>query len=393
MIWELFLSFKFLTAKKKHALISVISLISVAGITIGVAALIVVLAVMSGFDNELKEKIIGFNSEILVEKEAGISDYVSLSEELVRVNGIESVAPFVNAQALLVNNAKTAGVIIRGIDIDVEKNTTSLKKYITKGEFRLSEGEVIMGSELAKKFGANISSTISLVSPVTNKSYDFKIAAFFNSGMYDYDANIVFINIPDARRILNLGDLVGGFEIKIKDRFSPEEVKNNIAAILGYDYTIRTWMESNKSFFSALKLEKLTMFVILTLIVIVAALNIATSLIMTVMEKTKDIGILRAIGATKRSIMAIFALNGTLIGLGGTGLGVGLGILLANVLKKYQFVDIPKDIYYIDKIPVLIIQSDVLAIAISSIVITFLATIYPAYKAASLNITDALRYE
>lgn len=392
-MWQLFLSFRFLTAKKKHAFISVISLISVAGIAIGVAALITVLSVMSGFDNELKEKIIGLNSEILIEKDNGINNYKTISAEIAKVEGVSNIAPFINSQALISADNKTTGIIIRGIDSELEKGVTKLEKFVTIGSYKLTGSDIIAGSELAKKLGVNIGDDISLISPVTKKTYTFKIKGIFNSGMYDYDANIVFIDLADAKNIFNLPDVIGGFELKVKKDFNLTDVKINIQNVLPKDYSVRTWMEANKNLFSALKLEKIVMFIILTLIVVVAALNIASSLIMTVMEKTKDVGILRAIGATKKSIMAIFAINGMMIGLLGTALGVIFGIGISNIIKKYQFVQIPKDIYYIDKIPAEIVPSDVFIIAVSSVIITFIATIYPAFKASNLNITDALRYE
>ena len=370
-----------------------VSFISIMGVAVGVTALIVVLAVMNGFDNDLREKIVGTNSHIVIEKEGGIEDYDSLVN---RVNGLPHVissAPFVNGQALIRHKDQVIGVIFRGIDPEREKKVTDIEKYLQEGVFSLEKDSVLIGKELAWRLGLKPGDEISLISAATTIPKFFTVAGVFNSGMFDYDMNLVFTNMEGAQDFYGIDNLAGGIGVKIDNVYRADSVKNEIQEEIGFDYWVRSWTDLNKNLFSALKLEKVTMFVILALIVLVACFNIAGTLIMVVMEKTKDIGILKSIGAANSGIRNIFMLNGFLVGVLGTVLGAAGGFFLCHLLKTYQFIKLPRDIYYIDRLPVNLRIVDSLAVVIVAITISLVSTLYPAWKAARMEPVDALRYE
>ena len=276
-----------------------------------------------------------------------------------------------------------------------------------KGVLSLSDGSIVIGSELADKLGLKVGDIISLISPssVDLKSIGFlgtfkvegrnyKVTGIFTSGMYDYDMNLGYVNIAEAQKLSGItGNTVSGLAIKVENADDVDSTRRALQAMLGAPYDVRTWVDMNRNLLAALKLEKTVMFIILTLIVMVACFNIASTLIMTVLEKTKDIGILKAIGATNLNVMAVFALQGGFIGIIGTSLGTALGVGLSYLLKTYKFINLPKEIYYIDKLPVRLEQGDIQLIVLSSILISFIATIYPAYKASKLQPVEALRYE
>jgi len=254
-------------------------------------------------------------------------------------------------------------------------------------------GQIAVGSELARMFDLKAGSELSVLSPVDGKKYNFQVSGIFKCGMYDYDSNVVFCGINDAQNIFASPGAVSGIGIKLKNAYLAESFARKLRMDLNYMYTVKTWADLNSNLFSALKLEKLTMFVILALIVIVACFNIASTLIMMVLEKIKDIGILKSIGATRRTINIIFTLQGLLIGFIGTLLGLGAGLGLCGLLKKYQFIQLPKEIYYIDHLPIQIQYSDITVICVAAVLISLAATVYPAKQAARLEAVEALRYE
>ena len=310
MGWQLFVALRYLTSKHKEKFISIISLISVLGVAVGVAALIVVIAVMSGFDNDLKEKMIGTNAHMVVEAEYGMKPSDEILSRITTTPHVLAASFYLQGQALIRSNENVTGVIVKGIDPVREENVSKIKIYITKGAVDLADDGIIIGSELAARLKLKLGDAISLVSQSDTKGEKFKVAGIFTSGMYEYDMNLVYLDIKKAQDLFAAPGLVSGVSIKANDAFDVLSIKNELRKKLGPEFTVRTWMEMNKNLIAALKLEKTVMFLILTLIVIVACLNIASALIMTVLEKTKDIGILKAIGASNDNIMAIFAMEG-----------------------------------------------------------------------------------
>lgn len=407
-MFELFLGMRYLRAKRKQAFISVITVISVLGVMMGVMALVVVLSVMNGFRADLMSKILGVNSHLLVLSYKGaFKDYERISENLAKLDGVVASTPFIYSQVMLNNAGNVSGAVLRGLDPKSVGNVTAVERMIKDGSLSNLESRadgfpvIIIGHELSRQIGAYPGDILTLVSPegkltplgrVPN-TRRYKVTAVFDSGMYEYDASMAFISLKEAQDFLALGDRVTGLEVRVRDVNKSDSIAMKIQEDLGYPYWTKDWKMMNRSLFSALKLEKVSMFVILTMIVLVGALNIISTLVMLVMEKTRDIAILRAMGASAKSIMSVFMLQGLLVGLVGTlaGLISGLGICL--LLARYEFISLPPDVYYISTLPVRVEFMDVLFVALAAVVISFFATIYPSWHASKLNPVEAIRYE
>lgn len=393
---ELFISWRYLITKRKEKFISLISVISILGISIGVAALIIVIAVMTGFDKDLKDKIVGNYSHITLSSHKLISEegYQAILKEIAVNPHIKGLSPNVAGQLLLKQENRLFAVSLKGINPDTESSVTRINNYLISGTINgLGPGNVIIGKELAFYLGANLDSVILAYSP-TGKAYNLKVSGIFNSGMYDYDLNLVFTDLKTAQDLLGLAGQYSSVAIKLDNLYLAGKVRDELSAILGIEYNLKTWAEANQNFFAALKLEKLTMFIILTLIILVASFNIVSTLIVLVVDKTKDIGILKAIGMNSRQIRYIFTCEGFIIGALGTLFGALGGTALCLLLKKYQFIKLPQDIYYIDRLPVSIEWwPDITLIILAAMFITLVSTIYPANKAAKLKTVEALRYE
>ncbi|OEU46515.1 MAG: ABC transporter permease [Desulfobacterales bacterium S3730MH5] len=409
MSFELFISLRYLRARRKQAFISVISFISVAGVMLGVMAMMVVLAVMTGFGRDIQSKILGANAHIRVMSLSGKLDH--RDKVMTRIEALEDVkatAPFIYSQIMLRCGSRVSGAILRGIDpsragrvVDLEKSVKGTDLSVLGG--RDAPHGIILGKELSRTLTAYPGDEVYVVSPFGGSltpvggriphMKKFKVVGLFDSGMYDYDTSFAYVSIESAQQLLRLGRSVHGIEVKVDDIYSVERISRSIIDRLGAAYWTQDWMQTNKNLFSALKLEKTVMFIILALIILVAAFNIISTLIMMVMEKTKDIAILKSMGASSKSIMKIFVLDGLVIGVVGTILGVIGGSLLCFLLKRYEFVKLPSDVYYISTLPVRVEVLDVALIALSAMAISLLATIYPSYQASRLDPAAALRYE
>jgi lipoprotein-releasing system permease protein len=418
MAYELFIGLRYLKAKRKQTFISVITLISILGIMVGVTALIIVLSVMTGFEETLKEKILGLNAHVVVLGFGrSLSDHAHVAEEVRRVEGVTGASPFTYNQAMISARSGATGAVVRGLDLETMGSVTVLPERIVEGSLeglKATFGDtelpgIVIGSELSKTIGASTGDTVSLISPLGTmtpagpvpRMASFRVAGIFEFGMYEYDSSMAFVSLDNAQRFFRLGDLVSGVEVKITDIYDAERVSGDIMQRLKGDYWTRTWMEMNKNLFSALKLEKAAMLIILMLIVLVAALNIISTLIMVVMEKHKDIAILKSLGATSASIMKIFMIEGVIIGFTGTLLGTVVGVAAAINLERivamiegaFNFKLLPPSIYYIDKMPSKVEPTTVLLIVAISLGISFLATLYPSWQASRLNPVEGLRYE
>lgn len=413
MAVEAFIGWRYLKAKRKQTFISLITFISLAGVALGVTALIVVLAVMSGFQEDLKNKILGVNSHIVVLKYGDPMDnYQELLLKVAGHSGVVSVDPFIYSQVMISAVGGVTGAVLRGLDPDLAAEHGHLKSIMRVGRLEDLKKPVtignapgptaLIGSELARQLGVLKGDTVKIIAPMGQvtplggrapKVRHFKVTGIFESGMYEYDSTLIYVGLDQAQDFLGLGRTVTGLEIKVKDVYRADTIRLAIIETLGSSYWAKDWMQMNRNLFSALKLEKVAMFIILTLTVLVAAFNIISTLTMVVMEKTRDIAVLMSMGATRRTVMKIFVFQGLVIGVLGTIVGLGGGVALCQILAKYQFIKLPSDIYYITTLPVLMQTSDVALITCSSVVISFLATLYPAWQASRLNPVEALRYE
>jgi len=420
MAYELFIGLRYLRAKRKQTFISVNSIISMVGIFLGVAALIVVLAVMNGFETNLREKILGINSHIvLMEYHGGMKDYTQVAERVETVPGVVASTPFIYGQAMVKNRGRVTGVVIRGISLDTVFTVitfgTTVAGRIDDLAVAADEDDgdarpgIVVGTELAENLGMRVDDIIEVVSPLgvstpmgpVPRIKKFRVVGVFDSGFYEYDSSLVFMNLADAQQFLNMRDIVTGLEIKVDNVYHAKEIAHAIEDELGTPYWARNWMEMNRNLFSALKLEKVVMFIILCLIVLVAAFNIITTLIMSVMEKNKDIAILKSMGASSRSIMTIFMIQGLIIGVVGTitgciaGLSIALNLerLTAWIERTFGLTILPKDVYYLNELPSKVNDGDVVIIVIVTMVLCFFASIYPAWSASKLDPAEALRYE
>jgi len=404
--YQFFIACRYFKSKKKQRGISINTFISISGFALGVMTLITVLSVMSGFHEDLQEKILGVNAHIVALSYQGkVRDYDAVREKINGIDGVIDSSPFIYGQVMLRFGDRAQGVVVRGIDPVTGTGTINILKDLKEGSISNLNNKdmpgIIIGRELLRRLGLFIGDTVDMISPMSEagplgmipKMKKFRIAGVFEAGMYEYDSSLAFININDAQKFFQKGDSVTGIEVKIEDVYHADKLARDIEIMLGPPYYAKDWMQMNRNLFSALKLEKIVMFVILTLIVIVASFNIISNLIMIVVEKGREIAIIKAMGATSKGIMAIFMIHGVIIGIIGTVIGVAGGYVLCQVLKKYQFISLPADVYYLSYLPVKIDIYDFIVVPAAALLISFLATIYPSLQAAKLDPVESLRYE
>jgi lipoprotein-releasing system permease protein len=421
--YEIFIGLRYLRAKRRNRTISLNTMVSIAGITLGVAALIGTVGIMTGFKEDIQAKILGTTAHIIVQDRMkdSMSDYDPVTKQVATVPGVVAATPFVLKQVLLTTQTGVQGIVIRGIDPQREGTVTELAKNLSTGQLadlsrpvkvkqppadnptgpavETEKPGIILGKELALRLGVFVGDTINVVSPIgpisaigmVPKIRTFALVALFQSGMYEYDSSLAYIDLAEAQKFFNMGLTVTGIEIKVTDVFRAAETARSVEQSLGFAYGARDWMQMNRNLFSALKLEKTMMFLLLVLITIVASFNIVSTLTMIVTEKQKEIAILKAMGATRKSIRRIFMLNGLIIGLSGTAIGIPLGYAFLWLIQTFWTFD--PSVYYISRIPVHVQAMDVFLVAGSAIVISFAATVYPSLQAAKLEPVAALRYE
>ena len=385
---------RYLCSRRRERFITVIGAIAVLVVALGVAALIVVLAVMTGFDQDLQSKIIGANAHLVIQADGPLAQPAVVIERLAaQVPEVVAASPFAQGQALFERGTYSTGVIVRGIDPAREVHVTELNTFLVEGSPDPGPDGVLLGQVLATRMGVTRGGTVQVVTPSHRTPRPLTVTGLFASGMYDYDANLALTRLETAQQLLGLSQGVTGVGVRIEDPLQADRVKSQVQRALGYPYWTLTWMDQNKNLFAALKLEKLVMFLILTLIVLVACFNIVATLLMMVVERIRDIGILKAVGATKGFVRRVFTTVGLAIGGLGTLLGFAGGVGLCEFLRRSQLVKLPPDIYYLDHLPVQIIWGDVALVVAAAFVISWLACLYPAAVAARFHPVDALRYE
>jgi len=407
MSYEFFIAKRYLTAKRKQAFISVITFISILGITIGVMALVIAIALITGFQSDVQDKILGSTSHIMVSDFSGegLKDYDQLISRIKTIKGVSSATPVVYDTVLLSGPYKNSGAILRGVVFDLEKEPSPWLKKLEKGHIPLKDTKregILLGRNIAVALGGGIGDVVTVLtsssrlSPVglIPKRKKFMVTGIFYSGLYEFDSSTALISLEAAQDLFGLDNSrVSMIHVNIEDIFKAPEISVKIREVLPPETYTTTWMELNKSLFSALKLEKKLMFFTITLIILVAALNIIATLILMVMEKTKDIGILIAMGATSQSIRKIFFLQGAMIGLIGTAVGSTLGLIWCWLANTFEIIKVPVDIYQIAFVPFHIKLLDLLIIIGVSLFISFFSTLFPSQRASRIDPVKALKYE
>jgi lipoprotein-releasing system permease protein len=404
--FEAFVATRYLLAKRKQAFISVISLISTLGVTVGVMALVIALALMTGLQGELRDRIVGSNAHIYVWRQGGIVDYHAEVEKLRQVPHVLGAAPAVLDKALITAGREESFITVKGIDPDLEPNVTDIKTAMRSGSLSALEprtpdalGGILLGSDLAASLGVTIGDSVTLFTPrgtlspmgLIPRTKRLRVAGIFTLGLYEFDDTYGFVSLDIARRLLDKD--VDFIQLRVDDIYAAPQIARSIPPRLGSQYMTQDWADMNKSLFSALWLEKMAISLTIGLIVMVAALNIVASLILLVMEKHRDIAILKTMGASARSVTTIFMMQGLIIGIVGTTVGASAGYTLSYVLDRYKVIRVPVDVYQVSHVPFTVLPLDFALVVVAAVLVCFFATIYPSRQAARLDPAQALRYE
>ena len=409
MSFAFFVARRYLFARRKQAFIYVISIMSILGVALGVAALVVVLGVYNGLTTDMRDKILGANAHGIVMSYMpdAFAEHPELLGEVIKTPGVTGATPFIYTEVMLSAGKGVKGLVLRGIDPRTAPSVLTMLRKMKRGSIaRLSQSDglpgIVIGEELAKRIGLGIGSRVNLLSPSGQKTAAgfqpriraFEVAAIFKTGMFEYDSSLAFVTLDACRDVLGLDPgFLSGIEITVDDVFKADVIAQRISSTVGSPFYARNWMEMNANLFAALKLEKIGMFILLAMVVLIGSFSIVATLVMLVMEKTKDIAVMLSMGATRRTIRRIFMLQGTIIGFVGTLLGYALGLTVGYLLKRYQFIKLPENVYTLDHLPIIITLSDVLIIGAAAMLLCFLATLYPARQASRLKPAEALRYE
>lgn len=409
MSFEFFVARRYLFSHRKQAFIYVISLMSIIGVALGVAALVVVLGVYNGLTTDMRDKILGANAHgiVLSYIPDAFGKNPGLRDEILRTPGVTGATPFIYTEVMLSSGDGVKGLMLRGVDPRTAPGVLSMLKAIKKGSINgLETGDgtpgIIIGEELAKHIGLGMGSRVNLLSPSGEKTTagfqprirPFEVAGIFKTGMYEYDSSLAFVILDAARELLGLDPgFLSGIEITVDDVYRADEITKELTDNIGNPFYARSWMDMNANLFAALKLEKIGMFILLIMVVLIGSFSIVATLVMLVMEKTRDIAVMMSMGATRKMIRRIFMYQGTIIGFVGTMLGYALGLTVGYLLKRYQFIKLPENVYTLDHLPIIITVPDVLIIGGAAMLLCFLSTLYPARQASRLKPADALRYE
>ena len=415
MNYELFIGLRYLRARRQETFISLITVISVLGVMIGVMTLNVVMAVMTGFEETLRDRLLGINAHIALLKSGDqLSEYEELLQRVIKQEGVVAASPAIYGQVMLTSGSRVSGVVVRGVDPDRVNAVVDMQRYMKQGSLAGLKQQnalqiedrtimlpgVIMGERLAAQLGVFVGSPIQVVSPlgsptaigVIPKVRRFVVTGLLNTGMSEIDSTLIFMGLADAQKFFDLGDTVSNIEIRVDNVNQSRQIADRIQLQLGFPYLTEDWTRLWPNLFSALELEKTVYFLVLLLMVLIGAFNIISTLVMVVMEKRKDIAILMSMGATRASIRRIFLLKGFIIGIVGTTLGLLLGLLVCTLIAQYRF-ELPKDVFLISTVPVRIYFSNFMIVTVASFAVCLLASIYPARQAAKLDPVEIIRYE
>lgn len=403
------IALRYFKSRKRNSIVSFLSITSIIGLMLGTATLILVVSVMSGFTNNLKEKMMGTNSDIVITdfSTVPVRDYEKLMQEVKKIKGVKAAAPFVNTQAVSMSGSGVSGIIIKGIDADLEKTVSKISSFITFGSLddikNRQEGEpygILLGKDLAFSLMAGVGDTITLISPQLNrgpfglnpKMRSFIVKGIFDTGVYEYNASMAYVSIEAAQEFIGLKEnSVTGISVSAEQGINSIDLTYTINQQIENKYWARDWLSMNQSLFSALELEKYAMFIVLTLIIIVASFSIVSMIAITVKDKQKDIAILRAYGASSSCIRSIFIRQGIIVGIIGTALGNITALLLSILVTKYKLIRLPEDIYFMDSLPLNIDYNVYLFVSVCAVLITFLASLFPSNQSAKMNIVDGIR--